>query len=196
MERVTYTFIAFPGVLLGFATVHNIVREVLGKCWKQHALDFCQCLWSALVLTLEVGLFLGMYVAATRSRKFSTIVSPSWLEAYDCTIQALAYGSATLIVGVKCFGIFCHGPESCRHRTQKPSSRQVFSLVCSLQCTSAPELRLRLDFSLHQCYHCPGDQWGSELLAKASSQAIRGVYSWEVLLGPVSSSCFLTHICF
>ena len=114
VERVTYTFIAFPGVLLGFATVHNIVRELIGKCWKQHAWDFFQCLWSASVLALEVGLFLGMYVAATHSRKFSTIVSPSWVEAYDCTIQALAYGSATLIVGVKCFGIFCHGPESCR----------------------------------------------------------------------------------
>ena len=63
---------------------------------------------------VEVGLFLGMYVATTHSRKFSTIFLPSWLEAYDCTIQALAYGSATLIVGVKCFKIFCHGPESCR----------------------------------------------------------------------------------
>ena len=52
VERVTYTFIAFPGVLMGFATVHNIVRELIGKCWKQHALDFFPCLWSTSVLAL------------------------------------------------------------------------------------------------------------------------------------------------
>ena len=33
VKRATYTFIAFPGVFLGFALVHSVIRKQLGGCW-------------------------------------------------------------------------------------------------------------------------------------------------------------------
>ena len=114
VKRATYTFIAFPGVFLGFALVHSVVRKQLGGCWGNGTQEVLQGLWSVFDLTLEVCVFIGMFVLAIRSDRWFNGISQTWIFVYDYSIQALAYISATLVIGIKCFGIFFHGPKSCR----------------------------------------------------------------------------------
>ena len=34
VERLTYTYIAFPGFFLGFSALQNLVASLVSKCWK------------------------------------------------------------------------------------------------------------------------------------------------------------------
>merc|ERR1712107_550759 len=105
---------------MGFALVHSVVRKKLGGCWDSRSpwvhgtQEVLQGLWSAFDLTLEVCVFIGMFVLAFRSDRWFNGISQTWIYVYDYSIQALAYISATLVIGIKCFGIFFHGPKSCR----------------------------------------------------------------------------------
>ena len=86
VKRATYTFIAFPGVFLGFALVHSVVREQLGRCWGNGTQEVLQGLWSAFDLTLEVCVFIGMFVLAIRSDRWFNGISQTWIDAYDFSI--------------------------------------------------------------------------------------------------------------
>ena len=114
VERLTFTFVAFPGIFLSFAVIHRVAKELVGLCQGGEAQRVGVGLARASVITFEVCAFLGLFVAALWSDQWSKTVKPSTVKVYDYTIQALAFLSATLALGVKIVGLFCHGPESCR----------------------------------------------------------------------------------
>ena len=113
VERLTYTYIAYPGFLLGFSALHTLVRGLFTRCWGRKVHGIIRLLASTFAVALEVSLFLGLLTAAQWSNVW-TAGRPDLAKVYDFTIQGMAYLSATLIVGIKCIGTFCHGPESCR----------------------------------------------------------------------------------
>ena len=113
VERLTYTYIAYPGFLLGFSALHTLVRGLFTRCWGRKVHGIIRLLASTFAVALEVSLFLGLLTAAQWSNVW-TAGRPDLAKGYDFTIQGMAYLSATLIVGIKCIGTFCHGPESCR----------------------------------------------------------------------------------
>ena len=69
--------------------------------------------------------FAGMQILATALKGWRGRVHGIWCNAwacdlphlaqvYKCTLQGMAYLSATLNVGVNCNGTFCHGEGSSR----------------------------------------------------------------------------------
>ena len=63
VERMTYTFIAFPGFFLGFSALQNVVTALVSKCWKGEVHRSVRWLAGALAVSLECFLSLGFYVA-------------------------------------------------------------------------------------------------------------------------------------
>jgi len=105
-------FVAFPGLFLGFAGLQSLVAALINKCWRGEAHRIVYTLTKAFAVALEFSLFVGLLMAAIWSHNW--VCHRSHLApVYDCLIQGMAYVSAILIVGVKCFGTICHGPESC-----------------------------------------------------------------------------------
>ena len=112
VERLTYTFIAFPGLLLIFASLRRLLVVLVGK-WTRREVHRIRGLAKAFAVALEFSLFVGLVLSAIWSHTWAC-QRPHWAPGYDCFLQGTAYISATLIAGVKCFGTFSHGPESCR----------------------------------------------------------------------------------
>jgi len=112
VERITYTNIAYPGFFLGFSSLQNLVTALFSMCWSGKVHRSVRGLASALAVGLECFLFLGIFVAASGQNGWPCAL-PRVAQVYDCTIQGMAYLSATFTIGVKCLGTFCHGPTSC-----------------------------------------------------------------------------------
>ena len=114
VERFTFTFIAFPGIFLGFAAIHRVAhrvaKELVKLCQGGKAQRVGLGVARAAIITFEVCVFLGLLAAAMWSDEWSKTVTPSTVKVYDYTILALAVLSAILAVGVKIVGLFCHGP--------------------------------------------------------------------------------------
>ena len=113
MERLSYTFIAFPGLLLGFASLQSLFAGLFNKWWQGEANRIVRGLAKAIAASLEFSLFVGLLLSAIWSHTW-TCQRPHLAPGYDFFLQGMAYISATLIAGVQCFGAFSHGPESCR----------------------------------------------------------------------------------
>ena len=111
LERVSYTFIAFPGFFLGYSGIKSLVVALVSKCCKGEFHKIVIWLVNALVAALKFSLMVGLFLGA-RSNSWPCSL-PHLVPVYDCAIQGMAYLSAALIVGVKCLGTFCHGPQSC-----------------------------------------------------------------------------------
>ena len=131
VERLTYTYIAFPGFLLGFSTIRSLVRELICRCWRGEAHGIIRGLMSAFVVTLEVSLVVGLLFAAQWSDVWEKAV-PDVASVYDYTIQGMAYLSSALIVGVKCLGVFCHGPETRRLVFRATKDKTIFEAATQL----------------------------------------------------------------
>ena len=112
VERMTYTFIAFPAFSLGFSTLQSLVVTLVNKCWRGKVNRIVE--WSAatFAVAVELSLFLGL-LSMARGKNGWTCALPHLAPVYNSFIQTVAYLSAILTIGIKCFGIFCHGPQSC-----------------------------------------------------------------------------------
>ena len=64
VERLTYTFIAFPGFFLGFSALQNLVASLISKCWRGEIHRSVRWLASVLAVALECSLFFGLVLAA------------------------------------------------------------------------------------------------------------------------------------
>ena len=131
VERLTYTFIALPGLLLGFATLQSLLVALINKCWGGEVHRILRGLAKTFAVALEFSLFVGLILAAATSRTW-TCHLPHLAPGYDCFIQGMAYISATLTVGVKCFATFSHGPESCRLAFRAKESETMFEAALQL----------------------------------------------------------------
>ena len=111
VERVSYTFIAFPGFFLGYSGIKSLLVALINRCWKGEVHKIVRRLVNALVAALKFSLMVGLFLGA-RSNSWPCAL-PHLVPVYDCAIQGMAYISAAIIIGVKCLGTFCHGPHSC-----------------------------------------------------------------------------------
>ena len=106
VERLSYTYIAYPGLFLAFNAVHLLVK------WQfQDGKTICQRLTKAFLVVLEVSLVVGLLVAAMWSNVWENQL-PRLALFYDLTIQGMAYISALLVFGIKALGVFSHGPKT------------------------------------------------------------------------------------
>ena len=64
VERLTYTYIAFPGFLLGFSSIRSLVGGLVYRCWRGEAHGIVLGFVSAFLVTLEVSLVAGLLFAA------------------------------------------------------------------------------------------------------------------------------------
>ena len=112
VERLTYTFIAFPAFSLGFSTLQSLVVTLVNKCWRGKVNRIVE--WSAatFAVAVELSLFVGL-LSMARGKNGWTCALPHLAPVYNGFIQTVAYLSAIITIGIKCFGIFCHGPQSC-----------------------------------------------------------------------------------
>ena len=113
VERLTYTFIAFPAFSLGFSGLQRLVVALINKCWRGKVHRIVQWFAGSFAVAVELSLIVGLSAVARGNNGWACAL-PHLAPVYDGFIQAVAYFSATLTIGVKCFGIFCHGPQSCQ----------------------------------------------------------------------------------
>ena len=134
VERLTYTYIAFPGFFLGYSGLQSLVAALINKCWRD-VQGRVRLLAGTFAVALEWSLFVGLFLAA-RGQNGWACALPRLAQAYDCTIQGMAYLSAALIVWVKFLGTFSHGPQSCRlvFRAKEVESKFEAALQLFLLC--------------------------------------------------------------
>ena len=113
VEAFTYSAIALPGILLGMAGLQCLIRHILSKCFPGQIHWCIRGTANAISLALEVLFNLTLLFAATRNDMW-TRKHPKLGHVYAIAIKALAYLSATSIIGVKFIGLFSHGPETSR----------------------------------------------------------------------------------
>ena len=112
VERLTYTFIAFPAFSLGFSGLQRLVVALINECWRGKVHRIAQWFAGTFAVAVELSLIVGLSAVARGNNGWACAL-PHLAPVYDGFIQA-AYFSATFTIGVKCFGIFCHGPQSCQ----------------------------------------------------------------------------------
>ena len=111
VERLTYTYIAYPGFFLGIEGLQSLVKGCVHKCWGGKVGGIFGKLGHFLLLTLEVSVAVGLLLAAQESDAWEK-TSPDLEILYDYALRVMAYSSATIVVGVKCLGVLSHGPET------------------------------------------------------------------------------------
>ena len=111
MERLTYTYIAYPGFLLAFDGLRNLVWGLVTKCWGKEVDGIFGKLAHFLAIALEVSLVMGLLVAAQWSDLWENNM-PEVAVGYDLVIQGMSYLSFVILIGVKCLGTISHGPET------------------------------------------------------------------------------------
>ena len=111
VQRLTFTFIAYPGFLfaLGDHGITGLVKRSLGRKAEGLIGKFGQVFDVALELSTCITL-LGAAMWSDRWEKNLPKLAP----VYDFTLQGMAYLSAALVLGIKCLGVFSHGPETKR----------------------------------------------------------------------------------
>ena len=111
VERLTYTYIAYPGFLLAFDGLRNLVWGLVTKCWGKEVDGIFGKLAHFLAIALEVSLVMGLLVAAQWSDLWENNM-PEVAVGYDLVIQGMSYLSFVIVIGVKCLGVISHGPET------------------------------------------------------------------------------------
>lgn len=125
VERLTYTYIAFPGFFLGYSGLQSLAAALFNKCWRGKVHRSVRGLAGALAVALECSLFLGLIFAAIGQSDWACAF-PHLAEVYDNIIQGMAYLSAAFTIGVKCLGTICHGPTSCRLLFRAKGAETIF----------------------------------------------------------------------
>ena len=131
VERLTYTYIAYPGFFLGFSSFRSLVAGLIFRCWGGEAHGIVRGLGNAFAVGLEVSLAVGLLYAAQWSDVWER-AHPHLAPVYDNTIHGMAFLSATLIVGVKCLGVFCHGPKTKRLVFRATKDETIFEAATQL----------------------------------------------------------------
>ena len=111
VERLTYTYIAYPGFLLAFDGLRNLVWGLVTKCWGKEVYGIFGRIAHFLAIALEVSLVMGLLVAAQWSDLWENNM-PEVAVGYDLVIQGMSYLSFVIVIGVKCLGVISHGPET------------------------------------------------------------------------------------
>ena len=111
VERLTYTYIAYPGFFLAFDGLRNLVWGLIEKCWGEKVDGVFAKLAHFLAIGLEVSFAVGILIAAAWSDLWEKDL-PELARGYDLFIQGMSYISFIIVIGVKCLGIVFHGPET------------------------------------------------------------------------------------
>jgi len=117
VEFLTYTFIALPGILLGFSAFQRLVAGLAARwccCCGGKSYETLQAMANFVALLIQGFLSVGLFYAAAQSTDWTEKVPPGVSQVYDFTIKAMAYASAIFVICVKLLGAFCHGPEITR----------------------------------------------------------------------------------
>ena len=131
VERLTYTYIAFPGFFLGYSGLQSLIAALVNKCWRGEVHGSIRGLAGAFAAALEFSLFLGLAFAAIGQNDWPCTF-PHLAEVYDYIIQGMAYLSAAFTVGVKCLGTICHGPTICRLLFRAKRAETIFEAAHQL----------------------------------------------------------------
>ena len=112
VERLTYTYIAYPGFFLTLDGLRSLVWGLVTKCTKGKEVNgMFTKLGSFFAVALEVSLAVGLLVAAMWSDRWEKHL-PEVAVGYDIVIQGMSYLSFAMVVGVKFLGLISHGPET------------------------------------------------------------------------------------
>ena len=111
VERLTYTYIAYPGFFLAFDGLRNLVWGLIEKCWGEKVDGVFAKLSHFLAIGLEVSFAVCLLMASMWSNLWEKDL-PELALVYDFVIQGMSYLSFVIVIGVKCLGIIFHGPES------------------------------------------------------------------------------------
>ena len=113
VEYSTYTLIALAGILLGFTSLQRLVGGLASCCFGGEVHGCFKAAANVISLFAQISLCGGLFFAAAQNHTWTKnpFVPQSVIDGYGYTIKAMAYVSATFIVGVKMLGVFCHGPE-------------------------------------------------------------------------------------
>ena len=110
-ERLTFTYIAYPGFFLAFDGLNSLAWGLITKCRGEEVEGTIRQLGHFLAVALEVFLAVALLAAAMWSDLWENKM-PEVALGYDFLIQGMAYLSFAIVVGVKCLGVFSHGPET------------------------------------------------------------------------------------
>ena len=111
VERLTYTYIAYPGFFLAFEGLRSLVGGLIINCWGKEVDEMLRKVAHSLAITLEVSLAVGLLMAAMWSDLWENEL-PEMAVVYDFVIQGMSYLSFVILIGVKCLGTISHGPET------------------------------------------------------------------------------------
>ena len=112
VEFLTYTFIALPGILLGFSALQSLVTGLAASCCKGKSPAKLQAVANFVALFIQVGLSAGLFYAGAFHNIWTEEVPPSVTQGYEFSIKAMSYVSAILVIGVKMLGVISHGPQT------------------------------------------------------------------------------------
>ena len=109
VEFMTYTFIALPGVILGFSALQSLAARKMaaGKINGKF-----QAVANFVALFIQGSVYAGMCFLALLYRFWTREVPESFTQVYGFTIKAMAYISALFVICVKILGVFSHGPQT------------------------------------------------------------------------------------
>ena len=140
-EYCTYSAIALPGILLAFSALQRFIGELASRCFGGEVHGGFKAAANVISLFIQISLTGGLYFAAVYNHIWdqetsiltkNPAVSQSVVEGYDFSIKAMAYVSATFIVGVKVLGVFCHGPETGRLVSRATDAETKFEAALQL----------------------------------------------------------------
>ena len=134
---MTYTFIALPGLLLGFSALQSLVTGLTARCCVGKTHEKLQAVANLFVLLIQVFFSAGLFFAASFNNIWREEAPESVTQMYGSSIKAMSYASAIFVIGVKMLGVFCHGPQA-KHlvlRTTDAETRYEAALQLALVAT-------------------------------------------------------------
>ena len=114
VELLTYTFIALPGLLLGFSGLQGLATRLTARCCAGKIPEKLQAVANCVALLIQVSFSAGLFYAAVFHNNWNEEAPESVFNAYVFKIKAMSFVSAAFIIGVKTLGVFCHGSETKR----------------------------------------------------------------------------------
>ena len=128
VEYSAYTTIALPGILFAFSGLQRCIGQLATRCFGGEVNRCFKAGAIVISVIFQVCLWFGLFFAATRKDDWAQDpdIPQGYIDVYAFSIKAMAYASATFIVGVKILGVFCHGPETSRLVLQTTDSEAQF----------------------------------------------------------------------
>ena len=113
VEFLTFTFIALPGILLGFSALQSLLRGLAARCCSGRQIsENLKAVANLIALLIQGSLSAGLFFAAAYSTDWTEEVPSGVSQVYVFSIKAMAFVSAIFVTSVKLLGVFCHGPET------------------------------------------------------------------------------------